>query len=568
MSDAVAAIPKPQRWDVPFGADMTEADVDRVLSVEPFSKIDPEAFGARSPLREIIRNDCRIVHALPGDIVMREGDYGNSLFFILDGTVRVVLDGLDPELLGRQTPHRKSVLRTVARLFGRSRPPEYRDRRQYVVSGEQAAQRGAGEEVRVFLQDVPGIIERHRTDTISTGSFFGELAALARIPRTATVVAEDECALLEMRWQGFRDIRKRADAIRRHVDDLYRERGLKNHLRATPIFAHLDEDGLERLANDVQFETLGEFDWFGSYKKLVEEDPARRLAHEPIIAEEGHYPNGLIMVRTGFARASRRQGDGERTVSYLGRGHMYGFEEIAEAYRTGHAVPLRLSLRAVGYVDIIRVPTRTVEDLVLGPAGGVAPAAAPADPTAPGRATGPAIETDMLEFLVENRFMNGTATMLIDLDRCTGCDDCVRACADTHDGNPRFVRHGHQFGHHLVANACMHCVDPVCMIGCPTGAIHRSAAGGEVLINDRTCIGCGTCANSCPYHNIRMVEIRDEVGGLIRDDQSGTPIMKATKCDLSLDQPGDPPCQRACPHDALVRLDMSDTGGLARVLDR
>ena len=50
------------------------------------------------------------------------------------------------------------------------------------------------------------------------------------------------------------------------------------------------------------------------------------------------------------------------------------------------------------------------------------------------------------------------------------------------------------------------CTDPVCMIGCPTGAIHRNVEEGVVVINDDTCIGCGTCANSCPYDNIRLVE--------------------------------------------------------------
>ena len=46
----------------------------------------------------------------------------------------------------------------------------------------------------------------------------------------------------------------------------------------------------------------------------------------------------------------------------------------------------------------------------------------------------------MLEFLVENRLINGTAMMIIDTDRCTRCDDCVRACASGHDNNPRFMR--------------------------------------------------------------------------------------------------------------------------------
>lgn len=96
------------------------------------------------------------------------------------------------------------------------------------------------------------------------------------------------------------------------------------------------------------------------------------------------------------------------------------------------------------------------------------------------------------------------------------------------------------------------------MIGCPTGAIGRDEDSGNVLINDMTCIGCSTCANSCPYHNIRMVEIRSEEGPFILDKDTGTPIVKATKCDLCVENWGGPACQRACPHDALIRMDMND----------
>ena len=144
--------------------------------------------------------------------------------------------------------------------------------------------------------------------------------------------------------------------------------------------------------------------------------------------------------------------------------------------------------------------------------------------------------------------------MLIDLNRCVRCDDCVQACASTHGGSPRFTRHGQTFDHWMVANACMHCTDPVCMIGCPTGAVHRSLETGAVVINDATCIGCGTCANSCPYNNIRLVDIHDIDGKMVRDPDSQKPIVKATKCDLCETNPGGPACVRACPHDALKRV--------------
>jgi Fe-S-cluster-containing dehydrogenase component len=180
----------------------------------------------------------------------------------------------------------------------------------------------------------------------------------------------------------------------------------------------------------------------------------------------------------------------------------------------------------------------------------------------------PKIDTETLETLVEHRFIMGTSTMLIDLDRCVRCDACVEACAKGHNNNPRFIRHGRTFEHYMVANACMHCVDPVCMIGCPTGAIHRNTEGGQVMINDDTCIGCATCATNCPYDNIRMVEVRDQHGGFIVDEDTKKPIVKATKCDLCFDQPGGPACQRACPHDALQRFDMQDRPTLAGWLNR
>ena len=112
--------------------------------------------------------------------------------------------------------------------------------------------------------------------------------------------------------------------------------------------------------------------------------------------------------------------------------------------------------------------------------------------------------------------------------------------------------------HCQVTHACMHCVDPVCLIGCPTGAIHRTLSEGVVVINDATCIGCSTCANSCPYENILMVETRDPRGQLAVDPADGRPILKATKCDLCEEQLGGPACVRACPHDAMRRVDFRD----------
>ena len=83
---------RPQRWDAAFDADMTEADVERLLATAPFSGMDAEKFPKRTPLREILRNDARILKFRKGEIIVRQGDYGTSAFLILKGAARVVLN--------------------------------------------------------------------------------------------------------------------------------------------------------------------------------------------------------------------------------------------------------------------------------------------------------------------------------------------------------------------------------------------------------------------------------------------------------------------------------------------
>jgi ferredoxin len=198
------------------------------------------------------------------------------------------------------------------------------------------------------------------------------------------------------------------------------------------------------------------------------------------------------MVRSGFARLTQRHGAGHRTLNYLGAGAVYGFREIAHNWKNPDAaVALQQSLRVIGHTHVLTIPAAVIQQYVLPslPAADFPP---PIDsiealvaPT-PFAASAAPIDAALMEFLTENRLFNGTESMVIDLDRCTRCDDCVRACAATHDNNPRFLRHGPIHDDIMVAQACMHCTDPICMIGCPTGAIHRDSFGGEVVINPDT----------------------------------------------------------------------------------
>jgi len=578
MAEEPVRISKPQRWDIPFGEDMTEARVERLMQQAPFNRIDESKFPSSAPLRGIFLNDARLRRFEDGDIVVREGDYGSSAFFIVSGAVQVILDSLPAQMLGRRVSEKKNFFKSVAQLWERPPYPEVRDYSQRKVTGTATAEvRARGDEktseVRIFLQDVPRVLSENHTARLEAGELFGEIAALGRAPRTATVIAEGRATLLEIRWQGLREIRRYAPEWKARLDQLYRERSLDKHLRATPFLNNLEPGAFRQVFNTTRFETYGDFEWQASYHSGQDDALEGRLAKEPLIFREGDYPDGMVLIRSGFARVSRQYNHGERTLRYLGKGQFIGLEEIASSWKSDKVVPLQNTLRAIGYVDLLVIPTAIVQQHILPQLSAEELQALECKPSAE-----PAVDLeeeisiklgpDMLEFLVDNRTINGTATMLIDLDRCTRCDDCVRACASAHNNNPRFIRHGREMNGIMVANACMHCVDPVCMIGCPTGAIHRESFQGQVVINDDTCIGCATCANSCPYDNIQMVETRDHSGFFILDEVARTPIMKATKCDLCIDQLGGPACARACPHDALIRLDMRDVDKLATWINR
>ncbi|HEX3889994.1 MAG TPA: 4Fe-4S dicluster domain-containing protein [Verrucomicrobiae bacterium] len=573
MPAAPTILERPQRWDAAFDADMADATLDSLLATAPFSEMDAERFPKRTPLREILRNDTRILRFRKGEIIVRQGDYGTSAFLILKGEARVVLKpDLDSSLLGRQAPGKKGFLRTLAQLWNGSRPPETFSRKRLRQASGLGARRHE-KEVHVFLQDVPRVLNEHRTVQMAAGDLFGEIAALSRMPRTSTIFADSEdVKLLEIRWQGLRDLMKYDDALRTHINRIYRERALASYLVAMPMFRHLSEEQIGLVAAQIEFVTSGDYDWSGEYKRLAQSGGVRP-EKEPVIAQEGDYPNGVVLLRAGFARVTQKLGGGERTLNYIGAGQSYGFREIVHNWRNKDApVNLQFSLRAIGYAHLLIVPTRVMEEIVL-PSLPKDELPAPIETANDESDFKPAAENgarekvgaEVLEFLTENRFFNGTASMVIDLDRCTRCDDCVRACASTHDNNPRFLRHGPTAGSLMVANACMHCADPVCMIGCPTGAIHRESFAGQVVINPDTCIGCKACFNNCPYDAIRMVEVRDENGAFMVDKEM-KPIAKATKCDLCVESYGGPACERACPHGALTRINLNNIDALAKWL--
>lgn len=550
--DAVTSVVRPQRWDRPFGADMTADQVAEVAERPEFSLIDQTRFPPSIPLEGILANDTRIVRCKAGELLLREGDYGQSAFLVLSGQLRVVIEpGLPDDVLGRGTRKRRSWLRALAGLLPSRRVPEARELRQSHALPAHAD----GRQRQLFGKiDVSQTINQHRTKALVEGDLFGEMAALTRMPRRASVFAETDADLLEIRWQGLRELRRFDSGWRGRIDDLYKENALNAQLRASKLFADLPDKVLKDIAKNAIFETYGSFDWHHARRREKERGGT---SNETLICDEGDYPDGLLLVGTGFARVSIKQGAAKRTLTYLAAGDCFGLHELYRSWQASknqqplapEAMRLETGLAAIGYVDIIRIPPHYLEQHLF-------PVLDLKDPPFSALANRPLVEDSLIHWAGDEHLINGTQTMVIDLERCVRCDECVRACAATHDGNPRFLREGQVHDRWMVAHACMHCIDPVCMIDCPTGAIHRERETGSVVINPESCIGCATCADSCPYGNIRMVELCESDGSSVVDETTRAPINRATKCDFCVDNFGGPACVRACPQDALTRVNL------------
>ncbi len=582
MVQELVEVQRPDRWDHPLDPNASDASIASLLQLSPFSLMDERRFARTASLVDILKNDSRRLDLKSGDVIFREGQYGGSAYLVLSGQVRIFLTRLmsdDPRQnerraglpwfsLFRKKPDRRRISRGVRAAVAQPGPVTF-------------AQRGEGQNARVFLQDMPGVLADHASSVVNSGELFGEMAAVTRSPREFTAVAEDDCTVLEIRWQGLK-LLKQDPQFRSLLDERYRTEVLSSHLRETPLLRYVPEEHLSKVVEAVTFESFGNLEWYAEYRKQSQRSAAAQIAKEPLIAEEGSYAVGLWIVRGGFARLSRRQGAGHRTLAYLGKGALFGLRELFHNRNkepSALALPYQESLRAIGYVDALCIPKQIVYDHVLPfmraselPAPIEAPRYQFGQPVLDAELIRPdeqLVETGLLEFMVDNRLMNGREAMVIDMDRCTRCDDCLRACSTTHGGNaPLFSRSGPQYGPWVFAQACMHCEDPVCMIGCPTGAIHRDQESGTININPQTCIGCKSCAESCPYDNIRMVTTSDEAGRVRIDEANGLPILQASKCDLCSQSRTGPACQTACPHDALVRIDLGDLHKVSQWMQR
>ncbi len=489
-----------------------------------------------------------------GETVCKQGAAGWTAFYILTSEDFLAMREKQGRLSAEQLePLRKRVaqlgasadrsLRAKARVFLTlpSRPSKQREAHGLLTRTVNRFFGVHPPESQASLASIPidGPVDldfRSPVDKMYEGELFGEMSCINRYPRSATVTAMEDCYILEM-LRNILELLQRNKAFKLRMDEVYRERVLKTHLRMLPIFGKLPDDALANLSARVQ---------------LVEKEPG------DVIFKEGDPADSLYVIRIGTVKVTQRTTGEDRVLAYRGRGEYIGeIGLVQEQPRSAtcsaldHPVFDGAKKRRSGRVELIRIAKDDLmalfdkfpnlwEDVKRKAAKRLEEDAQPGfgRPTPSGR-------------FDELGLWQGQKLMLIDLDRCTRCDECVRACAATHtDGRARLFREGPQFERYLVPASCRQCLDPVCMIGCPVGSIHKGRAG-EIIIED-WCIGCEICAKQCPYDaiGIHTLEKPIDIG-----PETKEVTQQAVVCDQCSSLGGVPSCVYACPHDAALRVD-------------
>jgi Fe-S-cluster-containing dehydrogenase component/CRP-like cAMP-binding protein len=410
------------------------------------------------------------------------------------------------------------------------------------------------------------------------GTCFGEMALLAGVERNATVSVPTgkKAVVLEVDRPALRLLRK-LPKFGQILDETYRSHGFSRVLEDLSLVAKqpLSPELADELSKAARYMVYGK---------------------HHVLCQEGKPIDKVILVKSGWLRRFRgipfstkspevAMGVGEKIgVDFLGAGNCLGIEGIQRPETWKYSASL------LARTEVMEIPLSTFSsdpDLrnQLAKAFG---AFSNADDALP-----PTIEEvpdlrvlKSSEQEITTGIIDGSNLLVMDMDLCVRCGNCSLACHKVH-GQSRLLRRGIQIErpvtigkqrlqHALLPQVCLHCKDPECLTGCPTGAIFRDPLG-HVDIHPETCIGCYDCATQCPYDAISMVpknippqrstvltKLRDLFSLKTRDIAAapeGDDVV-AIKCNLCEQTPLNPPgarrkaysCEENCPTGALVRV--------------
>ena len=408
---------------------------------------DPQHVSENYLLHLVAASELRLLE--PGDVAIREGVYGRDLFLIIEGRLATFDDEMDDS-------------------------------------------------------DFPNAV-------LNRGEHVGEDGMLTGQPYKVTARAQVPTLVLQVPEQVMQRLIELVPNVQIYFDQVNNARSLKSILKRMSLFQGISDADIFSL---IQQTPVKQYE--RDEPLFAEDDKGKRPARETvhIVLEgfvkvvrhttvgTGHHKSdeSIIAYRQGgdyFAGGLDLQGDG-RAVSVTAINRVRVAEVPRQVmlaiFQHYPEVNQRFAMRLREYVKT-SVSTQgyalTSGPLIDFPSRGVRPDDA---------------VQEGLHSLVSDGVVEGTEVLVIDLDKCIHCSECEEACARRH-GHSRMNRKGMVVGNISIATACRQCQDPVCML-CSRAGIARHP-NGEVYITE-SCIGCGICAERCPYGAISIISIEED----------------------------------------------------------
>jgi len=393
-------------------------------------------------------------------------------------------------------------------------------------------------EGEVIIEDGSGEVLR----TLGRGEFFGEGSLISGQARKETARAGTGCILIESPRRTMVKLMNSNEEVRAGIDWIFIVRELQRHFAPKATFAQL--------------------------RDIAQNTPIHEFKAGDTIYRQGDEGASMHLVRSGSVNLSRTSDDGPAVlVAELRAGELFGQmslmgdpsrRETAVASVASETIEIERA-QFLALIELNEAGVANLQEQVSSQALALSQMEVRTE------------STGVMQFLMNNGLGEATNALIIDERLCVGCDNCEKACAETHNGISRLNRsEGPSFAYIHIPISCRHCEHPHCMKDCPPNAINRGL-DGEVFIDD-SCIGCGNCEANCPYDVIKMSYPAPkkpglfswmflgrgsgpgEVEGFEPDEATKASGKRAVKCDACMNQPGGPACVAACPTGAAKRL--------------
>jgi Fe-S-cluster-containing hydrogenase component 2 len=299
--------------------------------------------------------------------------------------------------------------------------------------------------------------------------------------------------------------------------------------------------------------------------ELIQGAQLKSFAAGDTLFKEGDAPDGLYLLRRGSVTVSRKLGGRDIVLSYVAAGNYVGeMGLLSDKPRMGTVkaavITEAIVLEGARFKEVAARHPELMDTLEAQFLERIRGNVEMESRTQSG---------NIISYLLQQGIGEATDVLLIDESLCIRCDNCEKACADTHEGTSRLNREaGPTYAQLHVPTSCRHCEHPHCMKDCPPDAIHR-APNGEVFISD-SCIGCGNCVRNCPYGVIQLAPVDPErkapslltwllfgagdEPGVEEKSHDKSLSKRAVKCDMCKGQAGGAACVRACPTGAALRV--------------